>query len=400
MSLTVAPATLDVLAPDFRVDSQPVRDAAAQHWYAETPLGPAILTYDDCSALLHDRRVRQAAAGHLADQGITEGPVAQMWAELVLNIDGPDHTRLRRLVAPAFTPAAVERLRARMREIVEGLVDGFGSAGRCEFVAAFADHYPPRVIFELLGLSGADHAQFLAWGKELTHLLGYEVPAHHAELVTAVEGIGAMVDELIAQRRHTPAEDLISVLVAAADSGDRLSDAEIRAMVVVLVLGGQDSTRCSLGHALSLFAEHPNQWALLARRPELAPAAVEEVLRVRPVCPVLWRVVDVELDHKDLHLGAGTRVWLMVGNAQLTDADGNPDPFDITTEHRPQLNFGHGTHFCLGAQLARAELAEALVVLARRLPDLALDGEAVYRPELAGFVGAEHLPIRFTPIAI
>jgi cytochrome P450 len=225
------------------------------------------------------------------------------------------------------------------------------------------------------------------------------MPTHVDAVAAAIDGVGELTDRLIAERRAEPGEDLISALVIASEGSDRLSRDEIATMVLTLVLAGQDSTRCSLGHALATFAAQPDQWELLGQSPDLAAAAAEEVLRVNPVCPIVWRVADVDLDHRDLHLTAGTRIWLLVGHGQLLDSAGNPDPFDITREHRPQLNFGHGPHFCLGAQLARVELAEALAVLARRLPDLALDGDAVYRPELAGFVGAERLPIRFTPIA-
>ena len=400
MTVPTAVATLDILAPDFRVNSAAVRAAADRHWWAQTGLGPAILTYEDCEALLHDRRVRQAAASHLADQGIVDHPVETWWRTLLLNIDGPDHVRLRRLVGRAFTPTAVERLRGRMRELVETLVDGFAADGRCEFITAFADHYPPRVIFDLLGVPEDDHEQMLVWGKSLAYLIGYEMPQRVDEVAAAIDGVNALTDRLIAERRARPADDLISGLVAAADDGDRLTAEEIKSLVLILVVGGQDSTRCSLGHALVMFARHPDQWELLGRRPDLAAAAVEEVLRVHPVCPIVWRVADVDFEYKDLQLSAGTRIWLFVGSGQLLDAEGNLDPFDITREHRPQLNFGHGAHFCLGAQLARVELAEALAVLSRRLPDLALDGTPIYRPELAGFVGAEHLPISFTPIAI
>ena len=396
--MTGRPANLEILAPDFRVDSAVVREAADRHWYAKTQLGPAILTYEDCLAFLHDRRFVQASTGHLAEQGITTGPLAELWAAWLLNIDGGDHHRLRRLVAPGFSPAGADALRVRMREIVDGLLDGLAGTGRCEFISAFADHYPPRVIFDLLGIPAAEHEQFLRYGSALAKLIGYDVVTHHDEIAAAILGIDELIDRLVDERTRTPGEDLLSKLVGAGDGDDRLTRAEIRALASIMVFAGQDSTRCSLGNALTLFAEHPDQWALLAERPELAAAAVDEVLRVRAVCPIIWRQAAEDLEYKDLRLSAGERVWLLVGHGQLYDADGRPDPFDITAEHRPHLNFGHGTHFCLGAALARAELAEALPLLARRMPDLALDGTPVRRPELAGFVGVEHLPIRFTAL--
>jgi cytochrome P450 len=330
-------------------------------------------------------------------QGIAGGPVADMWSRLVLNIEGSDHHRLRRLVNPAFTPTAVERLRDRIREIAENLVDGFAADGRCEFMSQFADLFPPRVMFELLGIPAAMQPDFLRWGQDIALLLSYEVAANHDRLAAAIEGIGAATDELCAQRRADPGEDLLSTLVAARDGNDQLSDDEIRAMVTVLVLGGQDSTRNQIALGLATFTDHPDQWALLREKPGLAAAAVEEMVRYNPVDPILWRIAPTDVEIRDLRIAAGTRIWLFAALAQSeSDVPGEPLPFDITADRAPHLAFGHGTHYCLGAYLARAEMVEALPILARRMPDLELDGEPEYRPELSGFVGPVRLPLKFS----
>lgn len=395
------PATLDFLEPGFRVNSPVVRAAAERHWYAETALGPAILRYDDCVAIRKLPGMIQAAADHLALQGITEGPVAEMWSRMVLNIEGPDHVRLRRLVTPAFTPARVEALRVRMREIAGALVDRFAPTGRCEFMADFADLYPPGVFFEMLGIPAEEHPRFLEWGKAIADMLSYEVPRRHDRIAAALAGVAEASRRLCQERRRRPGDDLLSALVAACDGEDRLSQDEIDAMVAVLVLGGQDSTRCQLGLGMVTFSGHPKQWALLGEQPELTRAAVEEVLRVNSVVPIMWRVAEADVDYRDLHLSAGTRIWMMTGLTHLeSHTFGEDAPFDITaTDRRAHLSFGHGTHYCLGARLARVEMAEALPILARRLPDLALDGDGDFRPDLAGFVGPERLPLRFTPSA-
>lgn len=402
MTTATGPATLDLLSPTFRVLSPEVRAARAQHWYARTPLGPAILTSEDCHALQNDRRLHHSGGTeHMVAQGITEGPVADMWSRLVLNIEGPDHHRLRRLVNPAFAPSAVEGLRARIREIAEDLVDDFAAEGRCEFMSQFSDLFPPRVMFHLLGIPEAMQPDFLRWGQDIALLLSYDVAANHDRLAAAIEGICAATDELVARRRDEPGDDLLSVLVAASDGGDKLSEDEIRAMVTVLVLGGQDSTRNQIALGLATFTEHPDQWALLRERPDLAPAAVEEMIRYNPVDPILWRIAPTDLEYRDLQIAAGTRIWLFAALAQSESGDAadaaTPLPFDITAERAPHLAFGHGTHYCLGAYLARAEMVEALPILARRMPDLSLDGEPRYRPELSGFVGPVVLPLKFTP---
>lgn len=391
-------ATLDLLAADFRIDSPVVREAAGRHWYAMTPLGPAVLRYDDCAAILRDRRFHQAAADHLADQGITDGPLADMWRDIILNIEGDRHGRLRRLVSQAFTPKAVDELRPRMREIVHSLVDAFAPAGECEFMAACADHYPPQVMFDLLGIPEEDHEQFLEWGKTLALTVSYSVAEHAAAIDTARSDLYAATDWLCASRRLQPGDDLISRLVAANADGDRLTTQELRSMVVALVVGGQDTTRNQLGSAMLLFARHPDQWALLARQPELATRATEEVMRLAPASPFVWRKAAEDLVWRDLAIPAGTRIWLMVGAAHTDQATFGPNAacFGITAERPAQLAFGHGVHYCLGAALARAEIAEALPILAARLPDLELAAPPVLRPEISGLAGPDCLPIRFT----
>ncbi len=394
-----APATLDLLAADFRISSDAVREAARRHWYAQTTLGPAVLRYEDCAAILRDRRFRQGGADHLADQGITDGPLAEMWRDVILNIhEGDRHNRLRRLVSQAFTPNSVDELRPRMRRIVHDLVDTFAPAGACEFMGAFADHYPPQVMFDLLGLPEEDHSQFLEWGKTLGLLISYSVAEHVDAIEAALSGLYAATDQLCASRRRRPGDDLISRLVAAVDQGDRLTTQELRSMMAAFVVAGQDTTRNQLGLAMMLFARHPDQWALLAARPDLGAQATEEVIRVAPAVPIVWRAAAEDVVWRDLSIRAGTRLWVLVGAAHSDATTFGPAArhFDITvTDRPPQLAFGHGVHYCLGAALARAEIAEALPILAARLPGLQLTGAPELRPDIAGFTGPVSLAIRF-----
>jgi cytochrome P450 len=400
--MTIAgPATLDLQDPAFRIDSAQTRAAARQCWYAQTPLGMAVLRHEDCQAMLKDRRLRQVGPDHLIAQGITAGPLFEMWKRFVLGIEGADHARLRRLFLPAFSSAAVDRLRPRMRTIVHALVDRFAAAGACEFMAAFADHYPPQVMAALLGLPEDKHDQFVDWGKSLAHIISLEVPAKLAEIETALAGLYEEVDRIAAARRREPRQDLITALVhASAGDGDRdrLDADELRANVAGLVLAGQDSTRGQLGLALELFATHPEQWKRLASEPALAERATEEVMRARSVAPILWRVAMEDFAYRGVPIAAGSRLWLVVAAAHHEPAVYGDTRFDIQAERPAQMSFGHGLHFCLGAQLVRVEMHEAFPILARRLPDLALTGEPVRRSLLAGFVGPERLPIRFTPV--
>jgi cytochrome P450 len=391
------PATLDILDPAFQLDSSETGAAARQCWYAQTPVGLAVLRHEDCLAMLKDRRLRQAGPDHLTAQGITGGQLFEMWRRFVLVVEGPVHDRLRRLLLPAFSSAAVNRLRPRMREIVHSLVDRFAADGTCEFMSAFADLYPSKVMAELIGLSEEDHGQFVAWGKALAHIISYHVPSKLTEIEAALVELYEVVDRIVDARRRAPRQDLISALVHASDDTDHLDADELRANMAGLVLAGQDSTRGQLGLALEIFAHHPEQWMHLAREPALAEAATEEVMRASGVVPIIWRVAAEDFEYRGTSIAAGTRLWIMLGVAHHESAVYGDTQFNIQAERPAQLSFGHGLHFCLGAQLSRAEMQEALPILARRLPGLALAGEPVRRPLLAGFVGPEALPVRFTP---
>lgn len=391
-------ATLNILDPAFRVHSPQTAEAASQHWCARTPLGLAVLRYEDCLAMLKDRRLRQVGIDHLVAQGVTGGPLFEMWQRVVLSMEGPDHSRLRRLLSPAFSPAAVKRMRPRMREIVHGLIDRFAADGACEFMSAFADRYPPQVMAELLGLPEEEHERFAGWGKALAAVISYEIPQKLAEIEAALASLYEAIDRLADERRREPRLDLLTALVQASDSdGDRLTPDELRSNVAALVFAGQDSTRGQLGLALELFARHPEQWTRIAAQPELAENAVEEVMRASSVVPVIWRVAAEDFEYRGTPIAAGTRLWLMVAAAHHEPAVVGDARFDIQADRPAQLSFGQGPHFCLGAQLARAEMQEALPILAQRLPGLSLAGEPVHRPQLAGFIGPETLPIRFTP---
>jgi cytochrome P450 len=191
---------------------------------------------------------------------------------------------------------------------------------------------------------------------------------------------------------------LVSALIAAEESGDQLSDAELRVMVTGLILGGQDTTRNQLGCALATFLEHPAQWMRLAETPALAARAVEEVMRVRPAVPVIWRVAAEDFAFQGLQIAAGTFLSMFAAAAHTDPRVFGVAGFDIGLERPAQLTFGGGIHYCLGAPLARAEMEEALPILAARLRMPELVESVRWRPAL-GIYGPIALPIRFRAAA-
>jgi cytochrome P450 len=387
---------LDLLDPALRPDGPEVAAARARSWYARTPFGVAVLRHEPLSRLLADRRLRQGSHRVLAVQGITEGPLAEWMNSMILSLEGPDHLRIRRLVSRAFTPASVTALRPRMRRIAHDLVDGFVADGRAEFMAAFADPYPAAVICELLGVPPALRSVVHGWANDLGLAFSFTAAANLARIEAALAGLYAATDTLIVARRADPGPDLLSALIAARDHDDRLTDTELRLLVTALLFAGQDTTHHQLGLAVALFLDHPEQWALLAANPDLAPAAVDEALRLAPTTPLTGRVAVEDFSYDGLTLEAGTLVHMMLAAGNSDPAVHGPDAprFDITADRPPPLTFGAGPHFCLGAILARVEMAEALTVLATRLGPIRLDGPADWRPAL-GIVGPTRLPVAF-----
>ena len=350
MTLIAEIAYIDLFDPACRADSPEVIAAREACWYAHTPLGLAVLRYAECALLLRDRRLRPGSRETLSSQDVTEGPLAQWWDEILLNIEGADHTRLRRLVAGAFTARQVERLVPAMRRSVHELLDVVAGARGCEFVTAFADPYPLQVICELLAIPKRDRSAFAGWADDLGLAFGLAVkPQFLPRIEAALAGLCERVDELIARRRREPGDDLVSELIAVEEAGERLSDAELRVLLTVLIFAGTDTTRTQLGRAMVLFAEHPHEWALLRQRPELAAGAVEEVLRLVGSTPLTTRVALEDLEVNGLSIPAGTHLSLMTAVANTDPRVFDPAGLDITRRRPLQLTFGGGLHHCLGS---------------------------------------------------
>jgi hypothetical protein len=387
-------AFFNVLDPEFGVDSPEVHAAARANWWARTPIGIAVLRHRECVALMRDHRLRHGSVGWLTAQGVTSGPFAEWMHTMLLNVEGKAHQRLRSLVSSAFTQRRVETLRPFMRSTAHHLVDAFAATGSCEFMTAFADPYPARVIAELLGIPDDQFDDFLGWANDIGLGFSPVVADELDRIEAALAGLYACCDELMALRRREPGEDLISALIAAADDGGRLTGEELRLLVSTLVFAGQETTRNQLGLALSTLADHPEQWRLLGARPELATTAVEEILRVNPTAPVVGRIATEDITFHGVDIPAGTHLTLFLAAANTEpDTFGNA-PFDITAQRPPQLTFGGGIHYCLGAWLARTELREALPILASRLPGMVTTGPVRSRP-LLGITGPTTLPLRF-----
>jgi len=386
---------LDVEAPGFAMHSPAVAAARAQSWYARTPYGIAILRYAEIAKLVKDPRLKQGSARWPAHNGVTIGPFADWWSRILLCREGVDHARLKRLVTPAFSQKTLAPLQSAFTQLAHEVIDGFAARGRCEFMADFAEPYATRVLCLLLGVPSRDWRHVADLATVMGIALGVRFREEVARIDAAVGELFAYADRLIAARRAALGEDFLSQLVLASEDGDRLSDEELRDMVVLLIFGGIDTTRNQLSLGLRLFMEHPAQWELLAADPALAPLAVEEVMRLQPTTTWVTREAAEDFSFQDLFIARGTTVHLFAaaaGGDELAYADAAG--FDIRARRPPHYGFGGGIHYCLGHAVARSDMAVAFRCLSSRLTALAADGPARWLPD-SGNTGAEVLPLAF-----
>jgi len=387
----------DLADPAFSLRSAQVRRAREAGWYARTSYGLAVLRYDQVARLIRHPDLRQGSVTWPAHNGITAGPFADWWAGWVLNKEGEDHQRLRRLLNPAFSRRLVDAMAPRFLALATELADGFAESGRCEFMAEFAEPYAARVIAIMLGIGEQDWRLVAADAATVGLALGVRIREHLPRIEAALANLYGYADALIAERRASPRDDFATSLVQAQAGGDRLTAAELRDSLVLLIFGGFDTTRNQLGLAMQAFIDHPAQWRLLARRADLGPAAVEEVMRLRPTTTWVTREATRDFTFDGLDISAGTTIHLLCASAG-TDPRAVPDGrLDITATGRPpHFAFGGGAHYCLGHLVARTDMSVALTLLARRLRDPHVSGEASWLPD-SGNTGPARLPIAFTP---
>src|SRR5215212_9808477 len=368
-------------------------------WLATSPIGYFVLDRESAAFFLRTRAATFPGMKIAEMFDVQEGPLLEQMRRNILHINGDGHRRLRNLVNPAFTPRAADRWRPAMREFLERLWEPLDGAGRCEFVGDFAKPYPSLTIATVMGAPLEDAPKLHEWSNLIQRQFDPQSLMNERESIERAcaefyEWAGALIE----RRRHEPGDDdLISTLIEASHDGDRLDDAECMNLVLNVLVGGVDTTQSQLAHGLRVFATHPDQWQLLAERPELAPAAVEELVRYEPITPFTARLLHEEVEYRGVTFPADSIVMVCSFAGNRDGVDGDPETFDITADRgdAKPLTFGAGIHYCLGANLARSELQEALAFLPARMPGLALDGE----PELGsihGIYGLERLPLSWS----
>jgi cytochrome P450 len=372
----------------------------ADTWLVKNLIGYGVLRYDDAVAVLRDKRWHSASGKIPELMGITRQDFLENRRNSILSTEGEEHVRLRRLVAPAFSPRAADRLRPFMRQVMNDLIDPVAGAGRAEFVADITEPYPIPIICELLGAPKRDWQLFSRLASDILEIFSADLIDKLDLVMAAQRELDEYTLQMIAERRSKPAEDLLTDLIAAEEAGDKLTTEELVMMVNAVIVAGTDTTRNQLGCAVSLFAQHPEQWKLLAEQPELAARAVEESMRYFGAVRGTVRFASCDIEYRDVLFPAGTFISIGLADANhQASVFPEPEVFDITkpAPAQPQLTLGSGIHYCLGAALARAELQEALPLLAQRMPNLRIDGDITWRPDGVGIFGPAHMPVTFDP---
>lgn len=380
--------------PKMSVRAPEVRAARAASWYARTPYGLAILRHAEMGRLLIHPSLRQGSHNWAALNGVHSGAFADWWGKTILVTEGADHTRLRRLVNPAFTPKRVRTLMPAFEALTESLMADWIDTGSCDFMADFADPYAGRVLTILMGMPGGMAADILRFAADMGLGLGVTYKDCLPRIDAATEAMCALVQAAIDVRRTAPGDDVLSLLVAAAQQQNGLTEEELLNLGVMIVFAGVDTTRNQLGLGMSLFIEHPTQWEALAANPGLDLAAANECMRLRPTITWVTREAVEDFEFQGLPIAKGTTLHLMSESAGTDPKVFDNAPFDITARRGINYGFGGGIHVCLGRIVARNDMAVAYRLLSRRMTNIRPAGAPAYLPD-SGNTGPICLPITF-----
>ncbi|MEV0495650.1 cytochrome P450 [Streptomyces atratus] len=391
-SQPAATASFDPWSPAFVADPYPayaaLRAAGRVHRFEPTNQW-LVPHYADVSALLRDRRLGRTYLHRFTHEefGRTPPPAAHeafttLNGQGILDLEAPDHTRIRRLVSKAFTPRTVEQLVPTVRRLAAELVDSFVETGGGDLLAAVAEPLPVAVIAEMLGIPESDREPLRPWSAAICGMFELNPSEETASAaVRASVEFSAYLRELIAERRTNPGTDLISALIAAHDEGERLSEQEMVSTCVLLLNAGHEATVNTTVNGWWTLLRHPEQLAVLRADHGLLPTAVEELMRYDTPLQMFerWVLDDIEID--GTVIPRGSEVALLFGSANRDPARfADPDTLNLSRQENPHITFGAGIHFCLGAPLARVELAASFGELLRRAPRMRLAAEPEWNP--------------------
>ena len=397
---------LNIVSAEFKADPFPFFAVlrASEPVYRttlpdKTPLW-LLSRYDDVAALLRDERFKKNRRHALTKEQLRKLPwTPPMFRPLernMLDLDPPDHTRLRSLVHKAFTPSLVEQMRSRTRAIADELLDRIVWTGEMDLIKDFALPLPMTIITEILGVPRKDHHKFHKWSQAVVSLTS---PSPTLRVLPSVWKFIRYLRQFFKLRRRDPKDDLVSALIKAEEAGDKLNEDELLAMVFLLLIAGHETTVNLIGNGTLALIENPNEMNKLLSEPSLVKPAVEELLRyTSPVFTTTERYAREDTTIHGVTIPQGEMTLGVIGSANRDEtAFENPNELQITREPNRHLSFGQGIHFCLGAPLARMEAQIAFTTLLQRVPNLRLtkpSSSLHWRPSIF-LRGLAALPLKF-----
>ena len=380
---------------------QVLREAGPIHWSTEFFGGAWLLTrHADVEQVLRDPRFSaQRTGGWVTDREQEKGELAgfqQLFARAMLFLDAPDHGRIRKVLNAGFKPEAIQALLPHIEQTVNQLLDAVADQPSFDFMQAVARPLPVRVIAKMMGIDDAANADFVTWSDDLAVFIGAPL-ATHAQARRAQASLLAMgryFETLVAQRRQSPGDDLVSRLLQAEDAGEIHSHAELLAQCAMLLFAGHETTRNLLGNGLYALLSNPDQWQRLQQEPALLPGAVRELLRFDSPVQYTGRRVAADMELHGQQLRRGDLVVPLIGAANRDPArHPEPDRLDVAGRDGGSVSFGSGAHVCIGAMLTRVEAEITFRLLLQRFPHLSLGEAAVHWVANPAYRGVVALPV-------
>jgi cholest-4-en-3-one 26-monooxygenase len=402
-------AEIDLMNPDMFLRGEHyqafkvLRAQAPVYWHERIPGQGfwAVTKYDDALKVYHNPSLYSSERGislqfnysAVAEEGAGFGM-------MMITTDPPRHSRIRQIINRRFTPRALAPYEPHVRKIADEIIDGVIERGECDFVVDVAARLPTAVICEMMGIS-REHYDLMFTLANMS--IGFDDPEYQQGKSAMETGMYAQAQvfmffsKLIEERRKNPADDLVSALVQGEAEGTRLTDLEILFNCFLLIVAGQETTRNATSGGMLALIDNPEQRRRFTGDPAAMPTAIEEFLRYSSPVTHILRTAKVETRLRDNQIKPGDRVVIWNASANRDeDVFADPDRFDITRSPNDHLAFGHGEHFCLGANLARMELRVILESIARRIPDMQLSGP-VERLRSNFVAGIKHMPVHFQP---
>lgn len=374
-------------------------EAHKTSWIGTTGLSIVILDHDHSAKMLKDKRWHNAiyllsdANPHFDDN------IKSARRKLIINLEGDDHFRLRKIIGPVFSPRVADSMRHDMRDAINEILDSVTHLGECDLQKDVFNKYPSYIITKIIGIPNAEWETFSKWADDTFKTFGGNYDQDSDQIMNTQKELDQYTKNLIIERRNNPQNDLVSMLIDADANGEKLTDAEIASLIQAILMAGIDTTRCQLGLISIMLSNRPDLIAMLANDQNVEEI-IEECTRLDGVFKYLIRIASEDIEYNGVLFPKGTIMSpaLMVGNHDETVFE-NASGFEINRPNRKaaNLSYGGGIHYCLGASLARAEMQECMKAIAKRMGDYKINGDIIYKKAYESVWGPRSIPISFTP---